>query len=153
MSDKNEVVPPPAPSRLKRPVEVVRAELLADEDVKQQAEMLKIPVEAYVEKILDYAIHPDKPPQLQIVPDEELKARDPKIATVAEIETHLQKIIDGEIVISPAQQRDGFSSDKSHDQRYSAALGTANKPGQGVAAKPGTPADPAATKKGQVGHR
>ncbi|CAM3664865.1 hypothetical protein G4177_17925 [Corallococcus sp. ZKHCc1 1396] len=151
MSDKNEVVPPPAPSRLKRPVEVVRAELLADADVKQQAELLKLPVEAYVEKILDYAIHPDKPPQLQIVPDEELKARDPKIATVAEIETHLQKIIDGEIVISPAQQRDGFSSDKSHDQRYSAALGTAPKPGEPVTPKkPGPPADPAVTKKGPI---
>ncbi|RYZ35643.1 MAG: hypothetical protein EOO71_34710 [Myxococcaceae bacterium] len=150
MSDKNEVVAPPAPSRLKRPVEVVRAELLADADVKQQAEMLKLPVEAYVEKILDYAIHPDKPPQLQIIPDEELKARDPKIATVEEIGTHLQKIIDGEIVISPAHQRDGFSSDNS-DQRYSAALGTANKPGEPVAPKPGTPAaDPAAAKKGPI---
>jgi hypothetical protein len=151
MSNSNEVVPPPAPSRLKRPVEVVRAELLADEDVKKQAEMLKLPVEAYVEKILDYAIHPDKPPQLQIVPDEELKARDPKIATVEEIQTHLQKIIDGEIVISPAHQRDGFSSDKSHEQRYSAALGTANKPGAAQqAAKPGAAVDPNASKKGPI---
>ncbi|RKH04246.1 hypothetical protein D7V97_25615 [Corallococcus sp. CA053C] len=150
MSDKNEVVPPPAPSRLKRPVEVVRAELLADADVKQQAEMLKLPIEQYVEKILDYAIHPDKPPQLVITPDEELKARDPKIATVEEIQTHLQKIIDGEIVISPAQQRDGFSSDKSHEQRYSAALGASPKPGQPVAPKPGAAVDPAAAKKGPI---
>ncbi|NBD09066.1 MULTISPECIES: hypothetical protein [Corallococcus] len=150
MSNPNEVVPPPAPSRLKRPVEVVRAELLADTDVQQQAEMLKIPVAQYVEKILDYAIHPDKPPQLEIIPDEELKARDPKIATVAEIETHLQKIIDGEIAISPAQQRDGFSSDKSHEQRYSAALGATNKGGQTVAPKTGAAVDPAEAKKGPI---
>ncbi|QAT87299.1 hypothetical protein EJ065_5767 [Corallococcus coralloides] len=150
MSNPNEVVPPPAPSRLKRPVEVVRAELLADADVKQQAEMLKIPVAQYVEKILDYAIHPDKPPQLEIIPDEELKARDPKIATVEEIGTHLQKIIDGEVVISPAQQRDGFSSDKSHEQRYSAALGSAAKPGQTVAPRPGAAVDPAEAKKGPI---
>ncbi|MFB1481384.1 hypothetical protein [Corallococcus sp. RDP092CA] len=150
MSNTNEVVPPPAPSRLKRPVEVVRAELLADEDVKQQAELFKIPVAQYVEKILDYAIHPDKPPQLEIIPDEELKARDPKIATVEEIGTHLQKIIDGEIAISPAQQRDGFSSDKSHEQRYSAALGSASKPGQTVAPKEGTAVDPAEAKKGPI---
>ncbi|MBN8226438.1 hypothetical protein JYK02_02830 [Corallococcus macrosporus] len=150
MSKPNEVVPPPpAPSRLKRPVEVVRAELLADADVKQQAEMLKIPVAQYVEKILDYAIHPDKPPQLEIIPDEELKARDPKIATVEEIGTHLQKIIDGEIVISPAQQRDGFSSDKGHD-RYGAALGSSSKGGQTVAPKPGAAVNPADAKKGPI---
>jgi hypothetical protein len=114
--------------KLRRPVEEVRAELMADPDVREQAQILKLPVEQYVEKILDYALHPQKPAQLQIIPDEELKARDPSIPTVAELQDHLQKIVDGEIVISPAHQRDGFKQDDTHEQ-YESALGSkdANK--------------------------
>ncbi len=108
--------------KLRRPVEAVRAELLADPDVREQAHILKLPVEQYVEKILDYALHPQKPAQLKIIPDEELKARDPNIPTVADLQDHLQKIVDGEIVISPAHQRDGFKQDDSQ-QQYEAALG------------------------------
>ncbi|WP_164018281.1 hypothetical protein [Pyxidicoccus trucidator] len=119
MAGENQVVP--EPKKLKRPVEEVRAELLADKDVKEQAQLLKVDVETYVEKILDYALNPEKPPQLVITPDEELKARDPNIPTVEELQTHLQKIVDGEIMISRAQQRDGFNAEDA-DARYKAAL-------------------------------
>lgn len=129
----------PDGKKLRRPVEVVRAELLADKDVKEQARLLQLPVEAYVEKILDYALHPQKPPQIQIVPDEALKAQDPSIPTVAEIQTHLEKVISGEIVISPAQMRDGFSDDRTRE-RYESALGTAKD-------QQGTPVDPSKIQK------
>jgi hypothetical protein len=118
-----EPAPAPQPKKLKRPVEEVRAELLADKDVREQARMLELPVAEYVEKILDYALNPEKPPQVEILPDEVLKARDPSIPTVAEIQTHLEKIISGEIAISPAHQRDGFKDDRTHE-RYNSALGT-----------------------------
>lgn len=119
MAGENQVVP--EPKKLKKPVEELRAELLADKDVNEQAQMLQIDVAAYVEKILDYALHPDKPAQLIITPDEELKARDPNIPTVEELQTHLQKIVDGEVMISRAQQRDGFNAEDA-DARYKAAL-------------------------------
>jgi hypothetical protein len=119
MAGENQVVTPP--KKLKKPVEELRAELLANKEVIEQAKLLKIDLAAYVEKILDYAQNPEKPPQLVITPDEELKARDPNIPTVAELETHLQKIIDGEIMINRAQQRDGFNANDA-DARYKAAL-------------------------------
>ncbi|WP_426752967.1 hypothetical protein [Myxococcus sp. Y35] len=119
MSGEN-VVTPPA-KKLRRPVEEVRAELLANADVKEQARLLKLPVEEYVEKILDYALNPEKPPQIQIVPDEELKAKDPNAPTVAEIQDHLEAIVDGRVVISRAHQRDGFN-DRDADARYKEAL-------------------------------
>ncbi|MFP2931147.1 hypothetical protein ACLESO_39325 [Pyxidicoccus sp. 3LG] len=119
MAGENEAVP--QPKKLKRPVEEVRAELLADKDVKEQARLMKIDVEAYVEKILDYALHPEKPPQLTITPDAELKAQDPSVPTVKEIENHLQKIKNGEVMINRAQQVDGFNKADS-DARYKAAL-------------------------------
>jgi hypothetical protein len=113
----------PRVRQLPRPVEEIRAELMADPDVREQAKMLKVPVAQYVEKIIDYAIHPDKPAQLQIVPDEELKARDPNVPTVEELKTHLEKIASGEIVFSPAHQPDGFKDDRVRE-RYSVELGT-----------------------------
>ncbi|WAM23537.1 MULTISPECIES: hypothetical protein [Myxococcus] len=119
MSGENVVAPPV--KKLKRPVEEVRAELLADADVKEQARLLKVPVEEYVEKIIDYALNPEKPPQIEIVPDEELKAKDPNVPTIEELQGHLQDIVDGRVVISRAHQRDGFS-DQDADARYKSAL-------------------------------
>ncbi|WP_239576988.1 hypothetical protein [Archangium primigenium] len=127
----------PSPSegkKLRRPVEEVRAELLADADVKEQARLLKLPVEKYVEKILDYALHPEKPPAIMIVPDEALKQQDPQAPTVAEIETYLQKVVSGEVVVNPAHQPDGFHAKEPAD-RYGAALGSADDL-QGAKAKP-----------------
>lgn len=64
-------------SRLKRPVEKVRAELLADPDTKRIAKAVNMKLEEYVELVLDYAQHPDKEPVLQVASDEELKKADP----------------------------------------------------------------------------
>ena len=50
--------------KLKRPVEEIRAELLVDPATQGIASKLGIPVEQYVEKVLDYAQNPEKQPQL-----------------------------------------------------------------------------------------
>ncbi|MBZ4414094.1 hypothetical protein K8640_38310 [Myxococcus sp. XM-1-1-1] len=144
MAGENTVVP--EPRKLKRPVEEIRAELLADADVKEQARMLQIPVEAYVEKIIGYKLHPEKPMPLEITLDHELKAKDPKAATVEEIQGHLDKLISGEVIISRAQQRDGFSSDKG-DERYKAALAS-DAVLTGTPESRGAPTPPRGPKKG-----
>ena len=120
MTDANS---PAEGKKLRRPVEEVRAELLADADVIEQARLLQLPVEQYVEKILDYAVHPEKPPAILIVPDEALKQQDPSAPTVAEIEDYLKKVVSGEVTVSPAHQRDGFNTDEKSD--YGSALGSA----------------------------
>lgn len=119
----------PAPRVPKRPLEEIRAELLMDHDVREQARMLQLPVEQYVEKIIDYAMNPHKPPQVQVIPDPILKAQDPSIPTTADIKAHLEKLASGEIAISPAHKRDGFEkTDRTRDQgRYEEATGTAAK--------------------------
>ncbi|MBZ4417825.1 hypothetical protein [Myxococcus sp. RHSTA-1-4] len=119
MAGENEVVP--QPRKLKKPVEEIRAELMADPDVKEQARMLKIDVEAYVAKIIDYAQYPEKPAQLKITPDEELKARDPSVPTVEELQGYLQKVVDGEVMLNRAQQLDGFNKEDP-DARFKSAL-------------------------------
>jgi hypothetical protein len=121
MAGDNQVTP--EGKKPKKSVEQLRAELLADKDVKEQARLMKIDLAEYVEKIIDYALHPEKPAQLTITPDHELKQRNPNIPTMAEVETHLQKIADGEIMLNRAQQRDGFNTQDS-DARFKSALAT-----------------------------
>ncbi|MET0406413.1 MAG: hypothetical protein ABW123_28595 [Cystobacter sp.] len=108
--------------KLRRPVDEVRNELLNDSDVKEQAKLLKIPVEEYVDKILDYAVNPSKPPAIMVVPDEALKKQDPKAPTLAEVDNHLQRMVSGEIAIIPGQAQDGFNKGPSPAQ-YQRALG------------------------------
>jgi DNA-directed RNA polymerase specialized sigma subunit len=55
--------------KLKKPVEQLRVELVADPATQSIAKKLGLPVEEYVEKVLDYAQHPDKQPQLNLIPD------------------------------------------------------------------------------------
>ncbi|MFL5347463.1 MAG: hypothetical protein ACJ8AT_21980 [Hyalangium sp.] len=123
-----EAAPAAAPQKkLRRPVEEVREELMANEEVRKQAKLLKLSLTAYVEKILDYAQNPEKPPEVYVVTDAELKARDPSIPSTMEIHDYIQSIARGEVVISPAHQRDGYAEDSSQ-QRYQTALGTAETP-------------------------
>lgn len=58
---------------LKRPIEVVRAELLNDSDTKKIAAAVNMKLEDYVELVLKYAQDKDLQPELNIVPDEELR--------------------------------------------------------------------------------
>lgn len=139
MSGENTVVP--EPKKLKRPVEEVRAELLADPDVREQAQLLHVPVEDYVAKILDYAQNPQKLMPLTITPDAELKARDPKAPTISEIQDRLDKIISGEVVISRAQMRDGFSAGQG-DERYKSALASDEVLRGAPESRAGTPPPP-----------
>lgn len=56
-----------------RPREVVKAELLADPHTRTIAESIKMPLEKYVEMVLDYAYNPEKEPVLTIAPDDQLR--------------------------------------------------------------------------------
>ena len=136
MTDGNNQQPSYPEVKLKRPEAEMRAEMMANPDVQEQARLLKMPLEQFVEKMLDYAKHPSKPPQLIITPDEELKKQDPRIPTVGELEAHLEKLKSGEISISPAHRRDGFSNTEKAPADYEVALGSAESlKGQRVDAK------------------
>jgi hypothetical protein len=117
----------PGPLTPNRPIEEIRAEIMKDPDVREQARIMDIELEKYVDKIIDYARNPHKPAQVKITPDAVLKKRDPTIPTTEEIKTHLEKIVSGEISISPAHKRDGFEKNQpaQDQQRYEQATGTA----------------------------
>ena len=94
--------------KLKRPVEQVRKELLADARMASMAKTLNLSTEAYVEMVLDYAQHPEKQPVFNVLPDGDVKAKGG--STLADVKAWFQKVAKGELRIGPKMVRDGFDA-------------------------------------------
>ena len=115
-------MPPGQKPKLKRPVEEVRAELLASKETQHLAEVFGMKLEDYVEKVLDYAQNPDKEPMLTVATDEAaLKAAHPEVMTTAETVRELEKLISGETTLNiPGEISDGFEDSKKMKVEISA---------------------------------
>ena len=101
----------PAPKRgLKRPVEVVRAELLKDADTKRIAKAVGMELEAYVELVLQYAQDKDKEPVLNVVEDEELRANGFNPPTAEQAAQVLIAAARGELGVNQEYQKSDFQS-------------------------------------------
>jgi hypothetical protein len=132
MAEGNPPNAPPvyAEKKLKRPDNEMLAEIMKNPEVIKQAALLKADLKTYAEKILDYAKHPDKPPQLVLTSDEDLKKRAAETGTKApptqeELEDYLKKVNSGEVSISPAHQRDGFRQNEAGaPSNFGKALGS-----------------------------
>ncbi|HYO53658.1 hypothetical protein [Archangium sp.] len=97
--------------RLKKPVEKVRAELLADADTRRIAKSVGMELEAYVELVLDYAQNPDKQPVLQVASDEELRAAGYEPPTPEEVGNFFVAGARGELGLEgPRFDKSGFDS-------------------------------------------
>jgi hypothetical protein len=101
----------PRPKRgLKRPVEVVRAELLKDPDTKRIAKAVGMELEPYVELVLQYAQDKDKEPEVHVVSDEELKKNGFNVVTAEEAGKMLVSIAKGEFGVDQSFQNSEFES-------------------------------------------
>jgi DNA-directed RNA polymerase specialized sigma subunit len=94
---------------LKRPVEVVRAELLKDPDTKRIAKAVGMPLEEYVELVLQYAQDKDKEPMIKVVSDEELHANGFKTMTNDEAANLLIKAAKGELGVNEEFEKSEFT--------------------------------------------
>ena len=92
--------------RLKRPVEEVRAELLADPATQAIAQKLGMPLEQYVEKVLDFAQHPEKQPQFNVLPEGDVKAAGG--ATTGEVKQWLDDVAEGKVDLRDDREKDVF---------------------------------------------
>jgi hypothetical protein len=95
---------------LKRPIEVVRAELLNDADTKRIAKAVGMELEAYVELVLQYAQDKDKEPELHVVSDEELKRNGFNVITSEDAANLLIAVAKGELGVSQEFQKSEFES-------------------------------------------
>ncbi|MBZ4399050.1 hypothetical protein OWM54_20630 [Myxococcus sp. MISCRS1] len=122
---------PAKPKRgLKRPIEVVRAELLNDADTKKIAKAVGMKLEDYVELVLKYAQDKDLEPELNIVPDEELKKNGITPVTSDEAADLLIRGMKGELP--------GSAPDFDNSKFEKSTPGTAGKPSLNADAPPST---------------
>lgn len=104
---------PAKPKRgLKRPIEVVRAELLKDADTKRIAKAVGMELEAYVELVLQYAQDKDKEPELDVADDADLKAAGLSTPTADEVAAFLIKGAKGELGVNEELDKSKFESGK-----------------------------------------
>lgn len=94
----------------RRPLEEVRAELMASAETQQLAQTLGIELKDYVEKVLAYYADPAKDAMIYLAPEEQLRAAGGNPPSDKEVLEYLQKVERGEIDLRPAHQKDGFSA-------------------------------------------
>ncbi|WP_426755995.1 hypothetical protein [Myxococcus sp. Y35] len=123
---------------LKRPIEVVRAELLKDPETKKIAEAVSMKLEDYVELVLKYAQDKDKEAEVAVIPDEELRRNGFNPLSTEEAANILIKGMKGELPGSPP---DFEASRFTQDKASTAGKPSLNAP---VGAVPSGPQDPAA---------
>jgi DNA-directed RNA polymerase specialized sigma subunit len=114
--------------RLKRPVEEVRAELLKDESTRQIAEKLGMELEAYVEKVLEYAQNPDKQPEFNLISEAEAQAKG--VATVREVKQWFEDVADGKVDLREPHERDSFDHSTLSGNRKKAPVELGGKPAE-----------------------
>ncbi|WP_224240625.1 hypothetical protein [Hyalangium gracile] len=103
----------PRPKRgLKRPIEVVRAELLKDADTKRIAKAVGMELEAYVELVLQYAQDKDKEPVLEVVEDEELRANGFNPPSAEDVAKFIIQGAKGELGVNQEFEKSEFETSK-----------------------------------------
>ncbi|XXF78039.1 hypothetical protein P2318_34080 [Myxococcaceae bacterium GXIMD 01537] len=95
---------------LKRPVEVVRAELLKDPDTARIAKAVGMELEAYVEKVLDYAQNPDKKPTYNLADEDDMRAAGYNPPGEKEIHDLFQAVVNGDLDPANKYQKSEFDA-------------------------------------------
>jgi hypothetical protein len=94
-----------------RPIAVIREELMGSPEAKEIAEKFGMPLEEYVEKVLEFVKDPDRKPQVQVVDEEEARAAGAQVSTVADIKRWIERVISGEIKLGSVREvKDGFEA-------------------------------------------
>lgn len=110
--------------RLGRPIEVIRAEIIAAPESKQLAKTFGVSVEEYADLVLDYVQNPAKEPILEVVDDEDAEEQGVPLTTQAEVKAWLEDAATGRLNLATAPAKDGFSTDSAESDAR-AVLGSA----------------------------
>lgn len=80
--------------KINKPIPELRQELLSDNDTQRIAKALKMPIEEYVELVLDYVQNPEKDPEVYVPSDDQLREMGVEPVTMEYVEEGLTKILD-----------------------------------------------------------
>ena len=105
------------------PLEVARAQLMENDEIKQLAETLGMELEDFVERVLFYGKNPDAEPQLHIIPDDELEELGADVPTMGEVMEWLRHVDSGkeDLTIVPERVTDSVSDDRTAEKMKAAA--------------------------------
>lgn len=132
--------------RLGRPIEVVRAEIIAAPESKELAKTFGVSVEEYAELVLDYLQNPGKDPLLEVVDEEDAEEQGVPLTSESEVKAWLEKASTGRLSVAP--QRDDFSADSAESDAR-AVLGSV--PPAAVAPKSSDAKSAILAPKGELG--
>lgn len=128
------------------PIEIARRNLLEDPSIRTIAEELGVPLEVYVDKVLEYARHPEREPELAIIEDADAREMGVEVATEADVVGWFEGLADGSVVLPDARKevasRDGFTLDATEAERLRAEA--QGRPRRAPAPAPAPPPNPEA---------
>lgn len=100
-----------AAAKGKRSIEEIRAELMKDKHTKDIAKTIGMPLEEYVELVLQYVKDPKKQPVFNTLPEDVVKAQGG--GTVKDVKAWFQGVLDGTVKIKPDRDDDAFTGTKT----------------------------------------
>lgn len=101
------------PKNLGMPLEIAKKNLRDDPQTHAIAEALGVDVEDYIDKVIDYARHPDKEPELELLDEESIAQLGPDVPSVADVTHWFEQVAEGEIELDDRVEvapSDGFST-------------------------------------------
>jgi hypothetical protein len=110
--------------RLGRPVEVIRAEIIAAPESKALAQTFGVSVEEYAELVLDYLQNPAKEPVLEVIDEDDAEEQGVALTTPGEVKAWLEDAATGRPDLATPPAQDGFSTDAA-ESHARAVLGSA----------------------------
>ena len=96
------------------PLEIAKQNLRDDPNTLAIAKALGDELEDYIEKVLDYALHPEKTPQLELLDDESVAELGPEAPSVDDVTAWFEAVAEGEVELDDrvkVAESDGYTAD------------------------------------------
>lgn len=111
--------------KINKPIPELRQELLADNDTQRIAKALKMPIEEYVELVLDYVQNPEKDPEVYVPSEDQLREMGVEPVSEEYINANLTRIADE---VAADYVRNADTADLSDDGKADKAKKLSGEP-------------------------
>jgi hypothetical protein len=108
------------------PLEIARKNLRDDPQTLAIAEALGVDVETYIDRVLEYAQHPEKEPELELLDDASVAQLGPEAPSVEDVTRWLEQVEAGEVELDgrvKVAERDGYSTEAERSEVLRAQAG------------------------------
>lgn len=139
------------------PLEMARQSLRDDPNTAKIAETMGLEVELYIDKVLEYALNPQKKPQLEIMDDADAREMGVEVHSYDDVCNWLDGVSDGSIPVDSGRREmslsDGFSTQATEAERLKAEARGRPRRGPAPSPAPKISAEAGAVLKQQLADR